>query len=254
MIEKVKTIFWFLKNPKYSSQIIQVLKRIKNFKLEKSRTESTKWCELMEVSQDQALDILFKSKVIESLKEQHKKHYIFAKEKERICPLEMGGEGAVDFIYTLTKLLVPENIIETGVAYGWSSLAILLAIKNHNNSKLISNDMPYIKMNNDEYVGTIISNDLKKKWDLQRLADVKGIPLALKKFNYSIDMVHYDSDKSYTARIWASSLIWKYLNKNGIFISDDINDNLAFKHFCDSIGKTPIIFKHKCKFVGLVKK
>ena len=48
--------------------------------------------------------------------------------------------------------------------------------------------------------------------------------------------------------------IKKYLNKNGIFISDDINDNLAFKHFCDSIGKTPIIFKHKCKFVGLVKK
>ena len=84
MIEKVKTIFWFLKNPKYSSQIIQVLKRIKNFKLEKSRTESTKWCELMEVSQDQALDILFKSKVIESLKEQHKKHYIFAKEKASI--------------------------------------------------------------------------------------------------------------------------------------------------------------------------
>ena len=89
--------------------------------------------------------------------------------------------------------------METGVAYGWSSLAILLAIKDSKDAKLISNDMPYVNMGNDDYVGCVISNKLKYKWELQRLPDVRGIPLALKKFKNIIDLCLYDSDKSYTA-------------------------------------------------------
>ena len=38
--------------------------------------------------------------------------------------------------------------------------------------------MPYIKMNNDDYVGCIISDELKQNWILQRLPDVNGIPKA----------------------------------------------------------------------------
>jgi predicted O-methyltransferase YrrM len=109
-------------------------------------------------------------------------------------------------------------------------------------------------MNNDDYVGIIIHKKLKDKWVLQRQADEKGIPLAIKSFNNSIDMCHYDSDKSYTGRMWSSPIIWNALRKDGLFISDDINDNIAFKHFCESIEKTPIVIKHNNKFVGILKK
>ncbi len=66
-------------------------------------------------------------------------------------------------------------------------------------------------MGNDDYVGCVIPENLKSKWELQRLPDVKGIPLALKKFDNTIDFCHYDSDKSYTGRMWASPLLWNAL-------------------------------------------
>ena len=54
--------------------------------------------------------------------------------------------------------------------------------------------------------------------------------------------------------MWASPLIWNALNKYGLFISDDINDNIAFKHFCESVNRKPIIIKHLGKYVGIIVK
>ncbi len=64
----------------------------------------------------------------------------------------MGGEGAISFLCHLVKEKKIQKIIETGSAYDWSSLAILLAIKDSENALLIRNDIPYIRMNNDDYV------------------------------------------------------------------------------------------------------
>ena len=91
-------------------------------------------------------------------------------------------------------------------------------------------------------------------WNLQRLPDIKGIPLALKKMNHQIDLCHYDSDKSYTGRMWASPLLWKALKKGGIFIADDINDNIAFKEFSEQKNQKPIIVEHQNKYVGILIK
>ena len=166
----------------------------------------------------------------------------------------MGGEGAISFLYHLVKEKKFKNIIETGVAYGWSSLAILLAIKDIENALLISNDMPYIKANNEDYVGCVIPENIKSKWQLQRLPDVKGIPLALNFFNHNIDLCHYDSDKSYTGRKWSSPILWSSLKNGGLFVSDDINDNIAFKQFCEDVNRIPIIIEHLGKYVGIIKK
>jgi predicted O-methyltransferase YrrM len=255
MIEKIKTIAWFLRKPQYIPQIFQILKRKKNEKLENTREKATLWCQSIVIPQQEALEIIFgKGLKIDEIELLYPQYFKYAKEESTKCPVEMGGEGAINFIYTVTKILNPKKILETGVAYGWSSLAILLAIKDSSEAKLISNDMPYIKMNNDDYVGIIIHKKLKDNWVLQRQADVKGIPLAIKKFNNSIDMCHYDSDKSYTGRMWSSPMIWNAIRKGGLFISDDINDNIAFKHFCESVEKTPIVIKHNDKFVGILKK
>ena len=49
-----------------------------------------------------------------------------------------------------------------------------------------------------------------------------------------LDLCHYDSDKSYYGRRWAYPKLWEALKTGGIFISDDIQDNWAFKEFCVS--------------------
>ena len=74
----------------------------------------------------------------------------------------------------------------------------------------------------------------------------------LKKKKY--DFCHYDSDKSYQGRILAYGKIWRNLNNKGIFISDDISDNMAFFDFCRSKKKKPFIIKYKNKFLGLIIK
>ena len=182
MLNKIKTAFWFLSKPKYIPQVFQVIKRNKNKSLENTTADSTKWCEENKITKENALLQLGIKRPLEKLSDLFQEEYKYAYKAEKDCPVRMGGEGATDFLYQIVKHKNPLNILETGVAYGWSSLAILLATQNIDKAKLISNDMPYIKMNNDEYVGCIIPNHLKNKWELQRSADVKGIPAALKKF------------------------------------------------------------------------
>jgi len=251
---KIDSVIWFLKNPQYIPQIFQILRRKKNAHLENTRLESNNWCKQNCVGQEEALIRLFGKKTFNTLDVLYSEEIQQAQNKVADCPVNMGGEGAISLLYHIVKENKAKSILETGVAYGWSSLAILLAIKDFDNALLISNDMPYIKMNNEDYVGCVVPENLKSKWQLQRLADIKGIPLALKRFNNSIDLCHYDSDKSYTARMWSSPILWKALKVGGLFISDDINDNLAFKHFCKSVDRKPIIIEHLGKYVGVVVK
>jgi len=252
--KKIDTIIWFIKNPRYIPHIFQILKRKKNTHLEDSREESTNWCKENCLSQEEALIGLFGKKTFKPLDFLYSEEIKKAQNKADSCSFNMGGEGAISFLYHLVKESKAKTILETGVAYGWSSLAILLAIKDFDNALLISNDMPYIKMNNEDDVGCVVPDNLKSKWQLQRLPDIKGIPLALKRFNNSIDLCHYDSDKSYTGRAWSSPILWKALKVGGLFVSDDINDNLAFKHFCKSVDRKPIIIEHLGKYVGVVVK
>jgi len=254
MLNKIKTLMWFLKKPQYIPQIFQVLKRKKNDYLENTQDEATEWCKQNSINQEDALNKLIGNNTFKKLDELYPNEIKTAKDIAFNCPVKMGGEGAVSFLYHLVKESKSKTIIETGVAYGWSSLAILLAIKDVNNALLISNDMPYIKMDNDDYVGCVIPENLKSKWDLQRQPDIKGIPLALKKFNNNIDLCHYDSDKSYTGRMWSAPILWDALKTGGFFISDDINDNIAFKHFCENVDRTPIIIEHLGKYVGVIVK
>lgn len=254
MSMKIKTASWFLKNPKYIPQIFQVLKRTRNKQFENSGPEATEWCRKNCISVKAALEKLVNTSEPTNLENLFPEELRKAKFLAENCPVKMGGEGAINFVYDLVKNSKAKQLLETGVAYGWSSLAILLAIKDRPDTVLISNDMPYISMGNDDYVGCIIPESLRTKWQLQRLPDIKGIPLALKKFNHSINLCHYDSDKSYTARMWASPLIWSALTPGGLFVADDINDNLAFKHFCNSVQRIPVIIEHQGKYVGVIVK
>lgn len=251
---KLQTAAWFLKNPQYIPHVFQILKRKRKSFLGNSVIDATAWCRSNCISQKEALEKLVHISKATNLEDLYSVEINEARKVAENCPVKMGGEGAFSFIYHLLKNTNAKKILETGVAYGWSGLAILLAIKDKEGSHLVSNDMPYINMGNEDYVGCIIPDQLRYKWELQRLPDIKGVPLAIKKFNYSIDFCHYDSDKSYSGRMWASPLLWKALNKGGFFVADDINDNLAFQHFCGSVHRTPVIIEHLGKFVGVIVK
>ena len=117
------------------------------------------------------------------------------------------------------------------MAFGWSSLALLLSLRNRPAARLASVDMPYPKINNDAYVGCIVPEDLRTRWTLLRYADREGLPKALQLLG-ALDLCHYDSDKRYRSRMWAYPLLWNALRPGGLLLSDDIGDNVAFRDCC----------------------
>ena len=70
----------------------------------------------------------------------------------------------------------------------------------------------------------------------------------------SLKYKFYDSDKSIQGREKNYPKLWDMLNNGGIFISDDINDNMSFFKFCDVINKKPLVIKYKKKFQGIILK
>lgn len=255
-MKQLKTIAWFLKQPEMIPQIPLILRRSLNRTNERSSEAARKWCETVAISQSDVFRKLLgdDSFTISVMRDDHPEDYAFALSSQVACPHSMGGEGATDLLYSITKATKSRSVLETGVAYGWSSLAFLLAMNDRPSAKLVSNDMPYVKMGNEDWVGCVVPLEYRLHWELQRLPDIKGIPLAIAKFPSGIDIIHYDSDKSHLGRTWSSPILWKALKPGGLFISDDINDNLAFKEFCDGLGLSPLVCEHKGKFLGIVRK
>lgn len=162
------------------------------------------------------------------------------------------GPGAIDLLYFLTLTLKPQVVIETGVAAGWSSLAFLQAMKVNKRGMLYSSDLPNaFAIEHNLIRPTIVPEKLKESWVL----DVRGDDIALKSFLEkvtSIDIFHYDSDKSNRGRNSAFNLVRPYLSKNAIVIFDDINENLHFSSIVRELEKDFKVFRSGNKYIGMI--
>ena len=178
-------------------------------------------------------------------------YYLSAKLKERNLKYRMGGKAHLNLLYNLVLYLKPKNILETGVAFGWSTLVFLLSKKHF--SKLTSIDLSYPTSSSEKYVAMALPSNFKNKLTLIRGIDYDYLNILVKKKKF-FDFIHYDSDKSYIGRKKNYLLIWKILKKNGCFISDDISDNAAFYEFINSKKIKYFILKKGSKYIGIAFK
>ena len=234
-------VLWYVARPKYYLQFLSKIYR-KIFFSKKDEVLALSWCAKRAITTNEALHKITNIIDYSPVKNKFPEVFEFALKKSDSCPVKMGGEANLDLLYYLSSYLKAKKIVETGVAYGWSTLSILLAIYDEEDAQLISTDMPYPGLNNDKYVGCVLPEDLKLKWKLIRDADSFALPKALEALK-EIDLCHYDSDKSYDGRMWGYSKLWQSLKKGGILISDDVENNLAFKDFSNLVNKEPIIVK-----------
>jgi predicted O-methyltransferase YrrM len=167
--------------------------------------------------------------------------------------VKMGGPGYVDLIYAATRLTAARTAIETGVAYGWSSLAFLAAMQ-ANDGRLVSVDRPYPGVGNEPFVGIAVPETLRDRWHLVREPDRNGLHRAVAQFPQGIDIAHYDSDKSYRGRVFGYAIIWNALKRGGLFMSDDIQDNMAFAHFVAEKNLKFGVTESDGKYVGIAVK
>jgi predicted O-methyltransferase YrrM len=163
----------------------------------------------------------------------------------------VGGAANLDLLYDFVAELRPQRVVETGVAAGWSSLAILLGLE-RTGGRLWSTDLPYPYLSGEgDWVGVAVPDRLRKNWDLRSGSDRERLPEVLADAG-PIDLAHYDSDKSYAGALWGYRHLWDALRPGGVLVIDDVGDHLALRDFAADVGCTPTIVRDGTKFQGFM--
>lgn len=164
-----------------------------------------------------------------------------------------GGGGFYALLYFLVRLQPPEVVVETGVAAGFSSRAVLRALAANGRGGLWSSDLPYFGGQAPEaLIGVMVEPELRERWTLLTHGDRANLPKILQQIA-RIDLLHYDSDKTVSGRAWALEQARPRLAPGAFVLFDDIQDNL---HFAELAGKTPYrshVFGFEGKWIGLVE-
>ena len=170
--------------------------------------------------------------------------------------VELGGGGHYGLLYFLTRTRRPNKVVETGVAAGFSSRAILTAMKENARGHLYSSDFPYCRLDEPEkYIGILVPEALKDRWKLHIQGDRANLPLIAKSLEPdSVDLFHYDSDKSTSGRSFAYNLLRPYLAPEYICIFDDIQNNWHFRNLVESQPFDWRVFEFGGKYLGLIQK
>lgn len=256
MMEVLKTGWWFLQRPAFwpHAFALAVRKVTPQRDTPAERALASRWAAERAVDVATALETVGLAIPAAGVPRLPQVLRAEAAQLANMARVRMGGPGDIDLLYAAAVLSGAKRIVETGVAYGWSSLALLGALDVAQDGRLASVDMPYPKMNNEQWVGIAVPQRLRQRWTLVRQPDRFGLRKAIALHEGTIDLCHYDSDKSHAGREYGYGLMWQALRPGGIFISDDIQDNLAFREFMESRGVPFAITEYEGKYVGIARK
>lgn len=185
---------------------------------------------------------------------------ILEEARERYRRRTAGGDfGAVGLalgrdLYALVRATRPEEIVETGVCNGVSSLCLLLGLADNGKGRLHSVDYPYradqeledfreetfegyggAALPPDEAPGWIVPDGLRDRWTLVLGKSQRELPRLLAGFD-AIDLFLHDSEHSMPCMMFEFELAWEWLRPGGVLVADDVDWNDAFESFADARG------------------
>ncbi len=228
---RVNLAFWYARRPRLWKQLVRIVRHhppsVDN---PLAGIDARAWCESTAVDIASAVERVVGGVGAESFETQYAEEVRVGMRLQRECPVKMGLGASADLLYSLALRSQARFALETGVAFGWSSFALLQAVALRD-GHLWSTDMPYPLRENDGFVGCVVPPRLRDHWTLLRYPDRDGLPKALRARS-QYDLCHYDSDKSEQGRRWAYPTLWEALRPGGVFVSDDVQDNLVFRDFC----------------------
>lgn len=172
--------------------------------------------------------------------------------------LQLGGGGECRLLYFLARLKDAVTIVETGVAAGWSTTALLWALElnGQEEGQLWSSELPYDRseMVTDyrPYIGLLVDEKSKRRWHLLLDGDDRNVPKILDNTS-GIDLFHYDSRKTARARDRTLDMILPHMNMGGVIVVDDVDDNLQFRKWVAHHCLPYRVIESDGKFVGVVE-
>ena len=136
------------------------------------------------------------------------------------------------FCYLVCRVLKPNVVLETGVAYGVSSAFILKALEVNGQGILHSVDLPPLGCEADRFVGILIPEKLKARWRLYKGVSKRVLPRLLPLLD-QVDMFVHDSLHTYRNMLREFQMVTPYLSRPSVVIADDVDGNLAFLEWAD---------------------
>ncbi len=141
-------------------------------------------------------------------------------------------------LYVITRIVEPANVLETGVANGFSTAYILKALRRNQRGTLYSIDFPIKEeaiIPEDKSSGWVVPEELRKQWSLEtgKVSDL--LMQILEKIN-KLDMFFHDSLHTYQNMFWEFENVWVRLQNNGYLLSHDIGLNSAWEDFCKKVN------------------
>lgn len=214
------------------------------------RPEVERWCRA-QTSDPESWALALDAKIWNEAKRFARDQKAVASERLNQLGLDLGGGGAYDLLYFLVRVLRPDTVVETGVAAGFSSRAMLSALRENGHGKLYSSDFPYFRLPDPEkFVGYIVEPDLRDRWELHTRGDqvnLQEISLKIER----VDLFHYDSDKSVAGRNSALVTMNPLFHDTTLIIYDDIQDNGHFRRLVEQSGQPYLVFEFEGKWLGL---
>lgn len=165
---------------------------------------------------------------------------------ETLAPAPGGSELFLNSVmYLITKLTQPDTIVETGGAFGKSTVYFLQALEENGKGVLYTLDLHPDKVGKYIWwpVGQpscfLVPSCLRHRHHLI-LGDAKEtLPRLLQELG-TIDVFQHDSDHSYEHMLFEYRTAWPYLKPGGVLLSDDIRNHSAFVEFSQEVGRPPI--------------
>jgi predicted O-methyltransferase YrrM len=155
-------------------------------------------------------------------------------------PFDSGHNGnfcLARSIYVLCRLLSPNVVFETGVAYGVTSAFTLQALAVNRKGTLISVDLPPLGGDADKHVGALVPLDLRERWHLHRGPAKRVLP-NLVSSTKEVDIFVHDSLHTYHHMNFEFETVWPKVRRGGAVVADNVDLNEAFDHFTAKVCPT----------------
>ena len=160
------------------------------------------------------------------------------------------------FLYLICKILKPEKIVETGVAYGLGSAYILQALHENKKGMLYSIDYVFRPWESKSMIGALIPDNLRDRWKLIYGPSSRKLKNLLVSLG-SVDIFFHDSLHTFDNMTFEFNTAWPFIKKDGFLLSDDIAGNDAFYNFYSKMNLRSYALTQKNKeksFLGIIQK
>jgi hypothetical protein len=153
-------------------------------------------------------------------------------------PFDLGHNGnfcLARSIYVLCRVLSPNIVLETGVAYGVTSAFTLQALAVNRKGGLVSVDLPPLGRDADRHVGMLIPQNLRDRWCLHRGPAKRILPHLITSIR-EIDVFVHDSLHTYRHMNFEFETAWPCICPGGVLVADNVDLNDAFVRFAARVN------------------